>query len=128
MQSDLRRLKHGQLSRRVAGSPTGVKEPHHTSASTTPTQAIHRGRGGEKKVAVGHGTDAACDYPIRKAKPEFIQVSLFEFDNRKPRACHVGANPDQQQNKTERIQKKCHPSRRKSRPAAEQDLMNSKEV
>ena len=46
------------------------------------------------------------------------RTKLNEF---KRSVIHLGANSDQQQNKTERIQKKCHPSGRKSRPAAEQD-------
>ena len=57
--------------------------------------------------------------------PTSSGTRLNEF---KRSVIHLGANPDQQQKKAERIQKKCHPSRRKPRPAAEQDWTNSKEL
>ena len=48
---------------------------HHQQASDRslswpPNSKQRGGTKGGNKVAVGHGTDAACDYQIRKAKPE----------------------------------------------------------
>ena len=48
--------------------------------------------------------------------------------NSKGSVIHLGATPDQQQNKTKRVQKKCHPSRHKLLPVAAQDETASKEV
>ena len=50
------------------------------------------------------------------------------LNNCKRSFIHLDANPDQQRKQTEWIEKNCDPSRRKSRPATEQDWMNSKEV
>ena len=52
-------------------------------------------------------------------------TKLNEF---KRSVIRLGANPDQQRNKTERFRKKCHPSPRELRSAAEQNLITSKEV
>ena len=71
MQSHLGRLKRGQLRRRVAGSPTGVKEPHHTSASTAATQAMSKEQAQPNRMEGGRPSDTrAVTLLANQAQPD----------------------------------------------------------